>query len=537
MTATRPSFYPYWTDGNPSKVVQPPGAVANEGWDIAEAPPNVYMNWLQWITGLWIAYFDAALTTGEPDQVIRLLDGGFWSYVNSSGVMTWSADAFLAICGVPDSNNRIPAGNVTINDGDIAYVTINPPAIIQGTSQSGNNVLINVNFTSLVTTGMSITGPGIPGGTTVTGVGVDTISMSASATGNNTNATYVVGATNNLTVTATPSSTFLATLSTIIIARREGEKIYLGVNTGQMILRDHESKPLLGSGYFTAYDAVAGENLTAGQLVYISIGNPTDPGRTAGRIYKLDVSAANQSFRGNFAGAVISNVSTAGTVTVVYNGFYNYGSLTAGDIYYADPSTPGGITSTAPTSAGEKILPVGTATDANLLLLSAVSGSGSAVNTFPLFKTDTYGPGIDGQTTFACTSSPLNQEAITPYINGILVLQDEFILSGNDVVLNTAISSSTDKISIRYLLAQQSYLTQKQQTTTNSGDNINYTFTFQPNSLDETSVYIDGAWQDPADVTNGWTLTIGVGTGTITFNTANSSTQKVGVVSTVTAVA
>lgn len=533
MTAPRPSLYPTWTDGSPSKVEQPPGAVALQGWNVGQAPPNKYFNWLLWLYGLWIQYFDSILTSGEPDQVIRLLDGGFWAFTAATGVMTWSSDAFLAITGVADANNRIPAGSVTMNDGDIAYVTINPPVIIQATSQNGSAVLINVNFTADLSIGMGVTGPGIPGGTTVTGVGTDTVSLSASATSSNTDATYVFSGTSSLTVTAAPGATFLATLATILIARREGDKVYLGVNTGQMLLRDHESKPLLGTGYFATYDATAGENITAGQLVYISSGNPTDPGRTAGRIYKLDVSAANQSFRGNFAGAAISTVTSGTSVTVVFNGIYIYSSLTGGAIYYADPSVLGGITSTAPANAGEKIVPVGTATDTTHLILNSVNGSGGAVNTFPLFKTDSFGPNISGQTAFVLSSSPLSKQAITPYIDGILVNQNEYSLSGNTITLSSGIGSSTSIVDIRYLLAQQSYLTQNQQIAVNAGDNLNYGFTFQPNSADETVVYVDGAYQSPSL----WTLTIGLGTGSIEFGTALSSTEVVSVVSTVTAVA
>ena len=60
----------------------------------------------------------------EQDRNLKLVRGGTWNF--SDPALSWSSDAFIQVPNLPESRNRIPAGNVNItNDGDVAYVEIN----------------------------------------------------------------------------------------------------------------------------------------------------------------------------------------------------------------------------------------------------------------------------------------------------------------------------------------------------------------------------------------------------------------------------
>jgi hypothetical protein len=124
--------------------------------------------------------------------------------------------------------------------------------------------------------------------------------------------------------------------------------------------------------------ATAGENLSAGNVVYISVGSGSgDSGRTAGYAYKAD---ATNSLRIEWVGIVQTSVSSGASVTIINNGnVTGLSSLTTGTPSYVDPAAPGALTSTAPTTATYFISPVGVATSATTLLLN---GAGPATTTY-----------------------------------------------------------------------------------------------------------------------------------------------------------
>ena len=96
--------------------------------------------------------------------------------------------------------------------------------------------------------------------------------------------------------------------------------------------------------------------ITIPQAVYVSQG---DGGRTVGDVYPLD--ASNNS-RYPFYGFAITSATTGNPITVQNGGMLQgFSGLTSGEIYYADPSTPGGITNVKPSTLGYWIVPVGTA--------------------------------------------------------------------------------------------------------------------------------------------------------------------------------
>lgn len=55
---SRPSNYINWTDGSPTKVVQPPSAFALQGWIAGQAPPFQYMNYLFYTLDQWVQWLD-----------------------------------------------------------------------------------------------------------------------------------------------------------------------------------------------------------------------------------------------------------------------------------------------------------------------------------------------------------------------------------------------------------------------------------------------------------------------------------------------
>jgi hypothetical protein len=486
----RPQAYLNWTDGNPSKVQQPPANYALAGWQSGQAPPPEYMNWLFWLADQWIQYLDPLITGGMPDQAMRLLNGGTWAFSATSGDLSWSSAFNIVIPSVPDSSNQVNAGSVTLSDGELAYVNLNSPLVAQGNTVNSSNSISALTFINGITVGMNVTGPGIPANTTVTAVGSNSVTISNNATSTQNGATFVFSAAGPITVQTASSASFVPGVNQIIFARRSGPVVYLGVNTSQIILRDGEYKPLLGSGYFTVYEVVAGQNLTAGQVVYISPGNPTDSGRTAGRVYPLDCSPANQAVRGTFAGMVISDVSSGGVAEVLYNGFYSLTSLVAGAEYYADPSTPGGIVTPAPTGAGEKIVPVGVAVTTTHFLVSGTP-SNSGPTSFPILATDPPSTGNGTTTAFDLLNLPLSAQSIRVSINGRIIPDSEWSLSGQTITFNSA-PALASQILFEYVLANQGYLAMNQETPVNTGDNLTFRLGGSPFSKSGVSVYIDG---------------------------------------------
>lgn len=95
--------------------------------------------------------------------------------------------------------------------------------------------------------------------------------------------------------------------------------------------------------------ADAGENLAAGDMVYID---------SAGDVFKADASAIAKKAIGYVLDAV-----TSGQPATVYFDDANTSvtGLTVGSKYYLSGSTPGAITTTAPTTSGHIVQEVGVA--------------------------------------------------------------------------------------------------------------------------------------------------------------------------------
>lgn len=500
---TRPAAYPFWTDGNPAKVTTPDGASALQGFVAGEPPPFQYVNYLFYTINAWIEYLDQITNTGLNNALIRLINGGNWAFNAQTGVLSWSATANLAIPSLPDSANAFAAGSVTLNDGDVAYLTANMPTQSLGDTNPSlyPDEIVNMNFTGNISVGDVVTGPGIPNGTTVLGVAASSVLLSQNTTSTNTQENYVFASAGSLSVQTSANTALEPTPQTILLARRAGAVVYLGVNCAQMVLRDGEFKTLIGSGYFSLYQAPAGQNLTAGQLVYISPGSG-DGGRTAGAVYPLDVSAANEAMRGTYAGVVISPVSTSQTAQILFSGFFAESGLMAGSVYYADPATPGGITVNAPMAAGSKVLPVAFAvTSSDILFIGAQISSGGSG--FPIFAEDTFA-GNGTQTAFTLSSAPAAANSVFPFVDGTIIPNTLWSLGGSTV---TFTSAPTGQVTFRYILASQSFLAGNQGAPTNpSSDRQTYVLPFIPANQESTFVYVNGILVP----TSQWELTVGL---------------------------
>lgn len=485
----RPNEYLNWTTGPSSTNIAPPSNLRTNGWGVGIAPPAPYTNYQLWLLDQWVQYLDGITNTGTPNQVIRLIGGGQWSFLKSTGALSWSANANLSIAGISDSNNIIPAGTVNLNEGDVAYVEVNAPLIILGDIQNGSDIVSNVNFTANLEPGMDFSGAGIPSGTTIFAVGDSTLTLSANATATATQQQLIAAASGNLTVVVTPAEDFIPNLTSILIAERFGDEVYVGVNSTQMILRDHEYKPFMGTGYVDTYILNAGENLTAGQNVYISPGPTDDSGRTLGAIYKLDVSAANQLVRGVYAGTVISDVTTGNPITVVYNGFYAYTSLVAGKNYWADPANPGGITIVKPQDAGSKRVAIGFAVSTTSLI---ITGTGAVDNDTAqvAMKSELIGTGDGVTTVFSLSTFPLNAESLFIFVNGGIAQSDEYTLSGKDITFPTA-PGEAQTVYSQYILAGQNYIQGFQEVPALISGST-YSIAGQPTNKDALFFFVDG---------------------------------------------
>lgn len=376
--ATKPSKFLDWvTDGSVSKIYEPPTPLKNSGWVAGEAPPFDYMNWLFYMADQWIKYFEEIVnydaTTLNLDQTTRLIEGGFFSWNLATGTLTWDAAMQIAIPSLPDANNNIAAGSIVLTDGQVAYVAANIPFTTTATTTNGSAVLTAVDYINGIVPGQTVYGTGIPGSTTVLSVNVanSTVTLSANATASGSLVNITFSGVGALTVIAATASTLAPTPNMIILARRSGTVVYLGVNSGQMVLRDGESKRLLRNGFAGVTDIVAGEDLTARTLVYISNASDTG-GRTAGRVYKLDPGVTNGAVRSGYFGYVMTDVLSGATAKIVTGGVLpGFSGLSPGVQYYGNPSTPGAYTATRPTLATQYTVPVGLAITSTSMLIES----------------------------------------------------------------------------------------------------------------------------------------------------------------------
>jgi hypothetical protein len=80
----------------------------------------------------------------RQNQMLKLVEGGTWSWTIGTETLTWNAIAYIQIPGLANSANSIAASSVTLTSGQVAYVDINRTG-------SGGALTVNVAANSSLT--------------------------------------------------------------------------------------------------------------------------------------------------------------------------------------------------------------------------------------------------------------------------------------------------------------------------------------------------------------------------------------------------
>lgn len=345
-----------------------------------------------------------------------------------------------------DQINGAAGGTLLIQSSVNEDVSIQAPG-------SGNVVIENFQFNGAFlssTTGSPIDITAATGNITLTSFPTANIVLNTKASFD-TDASGATGTAITVTTNKSHISFVDSGLVSIagFVANRTGEVIFLSNNTGNpiTILNDNASAvfsdriytgtgaditvennstvAIIWTGYLvshwmvvggvgggaTTINVLAGENIAAGDAVYISQG-AADGGRTAGSAYKLDATNDNRIDFIGIAQAAISSGS-AGKVLVIGEAA-GFTGLVEGLPVYASVTTPGSYQTTAPTGSGQWIIQLGTATATTKL---SINGSGSA------------------------TASKIAQFSGS-YLNRSSVSSNTILTNNNDVVLVSAASGA-----------------------------------------------------------------------------------------------
>lgn len=499
MAPSKPTLVPYWTDGAPNKVAQPTAAAAAQGFTAGQPPPFEYVNWLFNQLGNWVGYLNEAQNSASMstslNDLMRLINGGRWSWALGSSTLTWSAPFNLAVPSVTDASNQAPAGSVTLADGQVAYVVANIPFSAQGDLTSGSNQILDLTYELGISVGQGVSGTGIPPGAVVTAINGTTVTLSDKATATAGKQAITFSGSGALQMAVATSATLVPGPNTIIIARRVGSSVYVGVNTSQMLLRDGESRLLLGTGYINTVSALAGMPLPARAPVYISQGGSdanvisaiTSAGsaaltvgdssglyagmgasgngipagatiasvsgsavtlsaavtasasavqvtftRVPGFVYACDASIINGANRSGFVGFTVAPYAAGAQATCATGGIlFGFSGLTLGATYYVDPSTPGGIALGKPSVVGQTIVPVGTALGNTVL---SINSAGAAANTVVTSQLSWPNYSARNESEFASALA-----AATSGSGGVILLLNPMTLSATYTVPNGVI--------------------------------------------------------------------------------------------------
>lgn len=280
MSTSRPANYPDWTQGLPTQVSDSSQARKLSGWSPGDRPTAQELNQRFYLLGQWTRFLDgnvktALVSDNNQGGSFRLIGGGVWSYSASTGVLAWDAPFFITIPGLADSANQVAAGQITLSPGDVAYVLGNVPFAATGTTTANSSLVEALSVQTGVAVGQAVSGAGIPANTTVVNVSStdNTLTLSNPATATATDVTLNFTSSGALTVKSSPVASLALSPNTLLIARSIAGTpsfVHVGVNAGQMILRDNERKGLLGQGYGQLTRYTAGVAMPANTAVYLS---------------------------------------------------------------------------------------------------------------------------------------------------------------------------------------------------------------------------------------------------------------------------
>lgn len=365
---TRPLVGCDWTDGSASRVSQPTPDQVASGYAVGQRPTAQVLNYQFWLLNQWISYLDGTVNanalTSAIEPLMRLIGGGTWAYSATTGLLSWSAPAYLAVPGLADSANTLAAGSVTLSAGQVAVFNGNIPFAATGSTTSGSSQVTGLNFVLGITAGQLVSGAGIPAGTTVASVSASastlTLSQAATASASGVSLTFV--GQSAPTVTAVAQASLTPAPNTVVLARSTGATCIVGVNSGQFVLRDNEARLLDEGGFATVVAGTAGQALAARTAVYVSAGTG-DASTTTGTLTSGSTSVTVASTTSLSAGIAVAGagvpanatVASVGTGTITLSaaatasgsGVTLTFTRTAGQVYPADASVAGG-----PTRAG-----------------------------------------------------------------------------------------------------------------------------------------------------------------------------------------
>lgn len=481
--ATKPSSYISWVPGGGSSIAQPTTAQSTTGWAAGQAPAFQHVNWLFYTLDQWVQWLDQQMNVDESlsgSNLInsRLLGGGLWGFDAPSNTVSWSAAFMISYPSLDDSINSITSGSRTVTDGQCLYVNANIPFTTRANTITGSAVLYNVGNVAGISVGNRITGTGINPGSTVIAIGSSTVTLSSNATSTTTQSSMTFSSTAAISVGTATWATFVPTANQIIFARRYGSSVYIGINTGQMVLRDCEYKSLLEEGYTGVISATAGQNIAKGQAVYLSVGSAAgDTGRTIGQLYLCEASAvALTQYRSNCVGVATATVSTGASLLVATSGLIDTGSVPAvGLTSYVNTASPGSLTTTKPTGEGQYVIAVGKSLGSNRMWINPAAGAtATIIPTFiriPLETLQVNTPGINASNVAWKTpnlvvpwdfrhpiSGTFSIAGFTCMASGITITAGTFtcaLYKNGSLVQSVALNSSTQKNSVSYIPSQQ----------------------------------------------------------------------------------
>jgi hypothetical protein len=157
-----------------------------------------------------------------------------FSATTASGTPTLTLTADVASRGVPAVGSSITGAGIP--GGTTVTVT---RVYFAGTTISGNNVVSGIVSTTGIPIGSTIAGTGIPSGTTVTDVSATTLTLSANATATTAVGTKVALVSNATTITmsanASANATVTVTAQSAIIALRSGIPLEMEVSDNTFV--------------------------------------------------------------------------------------------------------------------------------------------------------------------------------------------------------------------------------------------------------------------------------------------------------------
>jgi len=393
---SKPNSYLEWVpDTASNNLAEPPVSIRAVGFQAGQPVPAPYFNYTLHSLDRWVQYLsenvNATVLATSLNHSMRLMGGGTFHFDAQTRALSWSSTLTLAIPSSADTVNQLPQGAVMLPSGSVAYANVNLPFSTTADVTAQSDTVLNLGYEAGISPGMTVTGPGIADNTTVTDLEDTTCTLSQPATASGSQVTLTFVGTGPLTVNVAPSATLVPGPNTVVLARATANACSVGIGSTEMWLRDQESRTLVAAGYVTTVTAPAGEDLGAFKAVYQSQG--TADGRTQGRLYLADASAANGAQRGLCLGFVHTATASGAEAHVVRTGILDgFSGLITGSAYYLDPATPGAISTAKPMGPGQTVAPVGVAISSTALALAIGAASTVATVKTYIYMGATWNP-------------------------------------------------------------------------------------------------------------------------------------------------